>query len=379
MRSLRFVGALPIVSARMRSDLAWLARSLESAPGPAGATVGGPDPIPLSAKVARWVRILSWSYAGILAGLGILMRVGGDRWWPTTLLMFGPRWAWGAPLCLLYPLAMGFRARSLGPLSVASLLVVGPIMGLCLPWRDALPASGGGRRPLRIVSCNLKWGASVPGALADVISGACPDVVALQGWESVYDLPALLPGPGWHLSVQGELGLASRYPIRDASVLGGERLKGGGNVGRYTLETPEGPVVLFNLHLASPRRGLYAVRHDPFGAPSELKKSIALRQEDSRIASGWAAEASGAVLLAGDFNMPPESAVYRRDWSRYTDAFDTAGFGFGYTWFSRYHGLRIDHILAGPDWRCLDCRVGADVGSDHRPLIAEWVRVGRGP
>jgi endonuclease/exonuclease/phosphatase family metal-dependent hydrolase len=214
--------------------------------------------------------------------------------------------------------------------------------------------------------------------LADVLSGADPDVVALQAWPSQYDLPALLPGPGWHLSVQGELGLASRYPIREASALGGQRLKGGGDVGRYTLETPDGPVVLFNLHLASPREGLQAVRDDPFGGAAELRKSIALRQEESRIASRWAAEASGAVLLAGDFNMPPESAVYRRDWSQYTNAFATAGFGLGYTWYSRYHGLRIDHILAGPGWHCVGCRVGPDVGSDHRPLLAEWVRVGGG-
>jgi endonuclease/exonuclease/phosphatase family metal-dependent hydrolase len=215
--------------------------------------------------------------------------------------------------------------------------------------------------------------------LADVISGACPDVVALQGWSSQYDLRALLPDLGWHLSVRGELGLASRYPIRDVSVLGSEWMKGGGQVGRYTLETPDGPVVLFNVHLTSPHAGLQAVRDDPLGATSELTKSITLRQEASRTACGWVAEAPGPVLLAGDFNMPPESAVYRRDWSRYTDAFGTAGFGTGYTWFCPYHGLRIDHIMAGSGWRCLGCWVGPNVGSDHRPLIAEWVRGGSGP
>jgi endonuclease/exonuclease/phosphatase (EEP) superfamily protein YafD len=292
--------------------------------------------------------------------------------------MLGPRWVWGAPLCLLYPLAVGLRARALSPLTLAVVLVVGPMMGLCLPWRRLLPASGGGRRALRIVTCNIKWPNRVPWALADVLSDVDPDVVALQGWSSQFDLLALLPDPAWHLSVSGELCVASRYPIRDTSVLGSERMKGGRNVGRYILETPEGPVVLFNLHLASPRDGLYAARHDPFAAPSELKKSSTFRQEESRAASDWAAEVPGAVLLAGDFNMPPESAVYRGDWSRYTDAFSAAGFGFGYTWFGRYHGLRIDHILADPGWRCLSCRVGPDVGSDHRPLVAEWVQMGRG-
>jgi endonuclease/exonuclease/phosphatase (EEP) superfamily protein YafD len=61
-------------------------------------------------------------------------------------------------------------------------------------------------------------------------------------------------------------------------------------------------------------------------------------------------------LVAGDFNMPAESAIFRECWANRTDAFRAAGWGFGHTKFSRWWGTRIDHILAGPPWAvtCLD-------------------------
>jgi vancomycin resistance protein VanJ len=363
---------------RMWPNIAWLACFVEFGPRPSGGMDDGPSPVALPTKAGGWVHFLCWGYVANLAGLCVLMRVGGDRWWPATLLMFGPRWVFWGPLCLLFPLGVKLRAPTLRPLCLASLLVIGPMMGYCLTWRGLLPASEGGRPPLRVLTCNVKYRTLAPHALAEVISGSNPDVVVLQGWSSQHDLPALLPGKGWYLSGWGELCVASRYPIGDATVVGSERMKGGGHFARYTLVTPEGPVSLFNVHLGSPREGLKAVREDLFDAPERLRESIALRQEESWIASQSAAAARDPILLAGDFNLPPESTVYRRDWSRYTDAFSAAGLGTGYTWFSRYHGLRIDHALAGSGWRCLGCWVGPDVGSDHRPLIADWVRVGSG-
>jgi endonuclease/exonuclease/phosphatase (EEP) superfamily protein YafD len=82
-----------------------------------------------------------------------------------------------------------------------------------------------------------------------------------------------------------------------------------------------------------------------------------------------------ALLIAGDFNLPPESAIFRASWGGYTDAFPAAGCGYGYTKFTRWWGARIDHVLAGAGWQVRDCTVGPDVGSDHRPVLAtlEWV------
>ena len=74
--------------------------------------------------------------------------------------------------------------------------------------------------------------------------------------------------------------------------------------------------------------------------------------------------------------MPGESTLFRGDWSGWLDAFAAVGWGFGFTKVSEKwgysYGARIDHVLYGPSWRCLDAWVGSDIGSDHRPLLADF-------
>jgi endonuclease/exonuclease/phosphatase (EEP) superfamily protein YafD len=78
--------------------------------------------------------------------------------------------------------------------------------------------------------------------------------------------------------------------------------------------------------------------------------------------------------VAGDFNTPTRSAVYRESWTDLTNAFSAAGWGLGHTHFSRRIGVRIDHILASDHWHVTSCEVGPDVGSAHRPVVAELKR-----
>jgi endonuclease/exonuclease/phosphatase (EEP) superfamily protein YafD len=81
------------------------------------------------------------------------------------------------------------------------------------------------------------------------------------------------------------------------------------------------------------------------------------------------------IILAGDFNMTADSPIYRQTWARFDNAFSRSGFGFGHTErpfkLNSQFGIRIDHVLFGPDWRACRCWVGPDVGSDHLPLIAD--------
>jgi endonuclease/exonuclease/phosphatase (EEP) superfamily protein YafD len=88
-------------------------------------------------------------------------------------------------------------------------------------------------------------------------------------------------------------------------------------------------------------------------------------------------ELKGQIIVSGDCNLPADSAIFRDCWSKYDDAFCVAGFGFGYTKFMSKWGLRIDHILVNDHWRVRRCWVGADVGSSHRPVIAEIERKSR--
>jgi vancomycin resistance protein VanJ len=122
------------------------------------------------------------------------------------------------------------------------------------------------------------------------------------------------------------------------------------------------------------REGLVAVRHRDLG---DFHANIVEREWESELARGWATRAAGPLLVAGDFNMPVESAIYRRYWSGFENAFSTAGNGYGSTKHTRLFGTRIDHVLAAPGLECVNAFVGPDAGSDHRPLVADYrVRAG---
>jgi endonuclease/exonuclease/phosphatase (EEP) superfamily protein YafD len=79
----------------------------------------------------------------------------------------------------------------------------------------------------------------------------------------------------------------------------------------------------------------------------------------------------------GDFNLPVESAIYRANWAGFTNAFSQQGLGFGYTKHTRWHGIRIDHVLARSGWDIERAWVGPSAGGDHLPVIVELHLLGR--
>lgn len=327
---------------------------------------------------ARALAWACWSYLVATLGLWLVVATLGDRWWPATLFLYGPRWLWALPLAVLTAGAVATRRwRLFWQLGGAAVVVAVPVMGLCIPWRawlDHRPA----QFSLRVLSLNTQGGGVDAERLATLIADTAPDVVAFQE-QSGFPGEGREWGVGWHAVVIGGLCVASRYPIDAPRQM--ENVVPGvdGAVARVDLVTPAGRLAFYNVHLETPREGLAAVvdrRVRALAGVPEFEQVTALRDAESQIMSNWVAPSDeGAVLLAGDFNMPVESAIFRRLWSRYIDAFVAAGLGFGHTKHTRWFGVRIDHILCGPGWRSRRCWVGADVGSDHRPLIADidWV------
>jgi endonuclease/exonuclease/phosphatase (EEP) superfamily protein YafD len=102
------------------------------------------------------------------------------------------------------------------------------------------------------------------------------------------------------------------------------------------------------------------------------------REIESRVTSRWAVQGQLPLLVAGDFNLPVESRIYRESWGGFINAFSRSGRGFGFTRFNGWIRVRIDHVLAGPGWRVDRAWVGPDVGSDHRPVVADLVWTGGG-
>jgi len=104
----------------------------------------------------RLVTQISWLYVCAILATLIVLHVGGDRWWPATLLMFSPRWVFVFPLVLFLPIVIFVRRRALWPLGIGLAVTLGPLMGLCLPWRPLIKLSPAQQR-IRTLSCNVHF------------------------------------------------------------------------------------------------------------------------------------------------------------------------------------------------------------------------------
>jgi endonuclease/exonuclease/phosphatase (EEP) superfamily protein YafD len=321
---------------------------------------------------ARLLSITSCGYLLFILVTLILLREAGDRWWPATALLLAPRWPFALPLLFLWPFVL--RKRRWLPVTataLASLITVGPIMGLNISPRSL----GCGRGQLRLLTCNIHRQHVDVVALGDYIASIQPDIVALQGWSETGHGTLFAPDAigNWHVRRHGELLVASRSPIVSMSPidLPDRESAPQGQTGAATdfeLSTPYGVIHLINLHLASPHTGLAAITTD---GGAKLAANIVRRTLESQTIRGTADALGGAVILAGDFNTTGDSPIFRENWPVYSDAFSAAGSGFGLTYYVRSTQLRIDHILTGTRINTVRCWVGIDVGSPHRPFVAD--------
>jgi endonuclease/exonuclease/phosphatase (EEP) superfamily protein YafD len=245
-------------------------------------------------------------------------------------------------------------------------------MGFCVPWGRWTQSAPAGA-PFRVLTCNMHYTHGNSGALDALVVATFPDVVAVQEWPD-WEQSALVGDSGWHMSPGNRLFLASRHPIRRTVALGHASMGPHASVTRYELDTPQGLVHLFSLHLASARDGIYDVIHDSTRGPTRLEANSARRRQQSEFVLSQASQLREPVVLVGDFNTPPESVLFAQIWDNYQDSYSLAGLGWGYTFFGARTMVRIDHVLAGQDWYCLRCEVGPFVGSPHRPVIADLVR-----
>jgi endonuclease/exonuclease/phosphatase (EEP) superfamily protein YafD len=331
---------------------------------------------------SRARRILAVAVGVYVAGVLLvwaLLRFYADVWWPATLILFGPRWIWGLPLVVLAPIAALRDRRLLAPLAVAALVVAIPIMGftVALPRHAAAAPSSPDAAPprrLRLMTYNVGEGTSNGTDLFRMVAEVSPDVVAIQECSAVTRVAHRQPGERYSIIAHGNLCLLSRSPIEKKEVQDPEAVSALGGTGsfvRYTVHLPAGDVSLVNIHLATVREGLEAfLASGPVGVPA-LKENLATRWAMSALARSFVDRAEPPLLVAGDFNLPIDSAIYRRDWSSFTNAFSAAGSGLGTTKRTRWFGVRIDHILLGPGWSCERAFIGPHLNGDHRPVVAD--------
>ena len=88
------------------------------------------------------------------------------------------------------------------------------------------------------------------------------------------------------------------------------------------------------------------------------------RRKESMAISSRVNAIGGPFIVAGDFNTPDDSPIFRHAWWRLRDGFSDAGFGFGTTYAKHHTWLRIDHVLSNDGWRCVECRTAPMSGRD---------------
>ncbi len=340
------------------------------------AAEAAPQPPKHRKKKRVWPLIVAGLYAVATLSFIVLLRAFVDRFWLATAIAFAPRW--GLALAAPIPIAAAAIGRDL-----RAGAVVAATLALQLIFVADLHVSlGHGAAPkdraLRVMTQNAD---SVPfstGWVESVVKANDLDLLVVQECpiSSHVDTPSPLDGYAFEKDIN--TCVISRWPItksdprprRDAWARGGS-----GAIALYEIEAPFGTFALLNVHFATARHGLNGFRQFGLGGIATTKENIDLRRWESEVAREWTHRTSAPLIVAGDFNMPAESAIYRSTWGELTNAFDACGSGFGYSKETVLHGVeygtRIDHVAYDGHWKCHAARLGPEMGSDHRGIFAE--------
>ncbi len=327
----------------------------------------------------RWLNLsiiaTCWAYAGIATTTWVVSRWFGSEFWPVQLLCYGPRWTMALPMLVLIPLAAWRRLA----IAAAGLCIAGVVSltfaGAVLPGWMRSPDSVVSRSSLRLMTCNVQYEDLRISDLVALIRDTRPDLILLQ--ECRLPNPEVALGlKGWHYHTEGEFCIASRFPIINFATLRRPDKAYRCFATRAEILWQGRTVPIASVHLMTPRKGLESILRSPLAGIKVFREVARVQRFESGLLRQWVADQPASSILAGDFNLTAEHPIFRRDWSGYGDAFSETSWGFGETMFTRWIGLRIDHVLNGPNWAALSCQVGPDVGSAHRPVVADLTWIG---
>lgn len=317
----------------------------------------------------EWFALL-WTV--MIVAVSIVLHTVADDWWPATIMMYLGRWPWLLPMIPLLAAAVPLRLwRAVSMIAVTAVICMFGVM-------DFVIGMGRFSRPnemaphMRVISFNTDGDAPAPLQLVALITEWQPDVLAIQECGEV-SRDQLTKIPGYTADV-GSTCLVTRFPIvRIDSLRRDTSMKAGGAawVKRYRLTGPQGDFDFTNVHLDTPRKAFEALMAGDDDATGTIDNKTAVREVESRLARRWVDLGPGPRVVAGDFNMPSESAIYRRHWGTLTNGFARAGLGFGATRLAGWIRLRIDHVLVDPRWSVRAARVLPNYGSDHLPIMVD--------
>lgn len=330
--------------------------------------------------------ILTSIYVLLLAALTILNWHGADRWLFGALNLYLPQAIWLVPGILLICFSLMFARNWTWMPALSVIWVLGPIMGFS--WSTNAPPEMSGTIPVRIMTCNAKYGRHDVTPLIDDMIKYRPEVVLLQDMLKPLSGPLEIYFRKWHIRSFGQYIIASKYPLSELENIVNSFPGGEQNWLRCQININGAVVTLYNVHLKTPREGLNAfrkVKMQPTYLPIAIRRfetNVKVRLIQAKKLSEHVSQEQGPVIVAGDFNSPDASLVCAmlRDVNLH-DAFVEGGKGYGYTYghFLLQHRIpslhiswmRIDHIMMSSQLHTLHCWTGTSKASDHRPVFAD--------
>lgn len=345
--------------------------------------------------------LLALAWPAALLVLTLALRLIGEHWPPTAVLLYWPPAVWLVPGVLLLPAAL-FRLDTrqlLGLLGGGAIWLLGPFgyHGTLLPITG--PTAG----ELNVTLLTNNTGERGNISLRPFKDQVKPDFMLLQ------DAPSRArrykKAPGYeefpHAEDAGEFTLVSKHPILHKELITRpptslQRMMRYPLAARFEVELQGQRIAIYNVHAYSPRHHLQARAMASTllcGALGWLP-GTRWKEDQERYATFWNTQVASMdhlvarirsetipCLVGGDFNAPPLGAVHRRLTQHLQDAHEEAGRGCGYTFPGQTRNplalfrpwLRLDYIFASSHWHCLTSKVEPDSPAQHLAVSATLV------
>lgn len=275
-----------------------------------------------------------------------------------------------APALLVFPLAIWQRRTRLAVVCFGLFLCHAVWV-----WPDYMPlitaadnASLAGDRPvLRIFSGNVHCRNSDPGSILAEIREAEADVVLIQEYSTI-----------WHEALARD-GFSQRYPHRVVDIR--DDAFGIAIYSKLAFVEQElwfsGRIPTAEVVVQHAGRKVRIINWHPL-PPRTLDYVADWRQHYDELFRRLAADDEPA-LLVGDFNATQHAAQMERlGRAGLRSAHESVGRAFAVTWPNRLGLLppiRLDHAYYSQHFRCIAIREGTGQGSDHKPLVADFVLI----